>query len=47
MKRIELRNLRSALDKLTFSEFSDSIAAVLLDNLTAIVPVDDEIVVEL
>ena len=42
MKRIELRNLRSALDKLTFAEFSDAISVTLLDNLTAIVPVDDE-----
>ena len=42
MKRIEVRILRQALENLTFSEFSDSRAAVLLDNLTAIVPVDDE-----
>ena len=43
MKRIELRTLRQALENLTFSEFSDSIAAVLLDNLTAIVSIDDEL----
>ena len=42
MKRIELRNLRSALDKLTFAEFSDAISVTLLDNLTTIIPVDDE-----
>lgn len=42
MKRIEVRTLRQALENLTFSEFTDNIAAVLLDNLTAIVPVDDE-----